>query len=378
MIHCAGAAIPSSTSAKAVPAMVRPSIVIKGVGAVGGFGCGTGELSDAMKRGGVQVGSLEVPTGEGPRQLAALRAETGRLSDFVAGRALRRMDQFSRLALLGAYLALEDGGMLGGDLGRLGVVIATGYGATGTTVSFIDSLMAAGDLCASPTHFANSIHSTAAANVSILLGAKGPSLTVNQLEMSVPSALLTAQRWLVEKRVDALLLGGVDELCELAGYLWLRRRGHQAGPAKPLDFGRESALPGEGAVFLLLTRGEGTEGYCRIDSVDFGNHYGGELSLPGQRPLLLGADGRRELAARYQAAVAPGTLVACHTQLYGTMPAAAGFDLACAALLLREPELANFSTVDSGIAAAPGEDGITVLRFAGATEYAVTNLSRLS
>jgi 3-oxoacyl-[acyl-carrier-protein] synthase II len=193
-------------------------LAIQGVGAVGAFGSGIQALRQALCAGKVPLGTLQVATAGGSLELPAYRADTEPLEEFVSKRALRRIDHFSRLALLGGYLALQDAGRLEADRSRLGVVIATGYGAMQTTFAFLDSFIDGGDACSSPTHFSNSVHNAAAANLSILLGATGPSLTVSQFELSVHSALLTARQWLAEGRVDAVLLGGVDELGAVLGY----------------------------------------------------------------------------------------------------------------------------------------------------------------
>jgi 3-oxoacyl-[acyl-carrier-protein] synthase II len=356
------------------------TIAVKGIGAVGGFGCGVAELAAALERGSVPVAGLTVPSATGPVQVPAYRAETGRLEEFVPKRTLRRVDHFSKLALLGAHLALADAGLLGSDLSRLAVVVASGYGATATTFAFLDSIIGDGDLCASPTHFANSVHNAAAANISIMLGAKGPSLTVSQFDMSVASALVSAQCWLAEGRADAVLFGAVDELSDLTGYLHYRQRGPQlAGGITPLETGAESSVLGEGAAFLLLTRQDDGPAYCCIDSVETGNRDVGELVLPADALLLLGADGRRELGARYRSLVPEGSPVACYAPLWGSMPAAAAFDLVAAALVLQRgsayPIPGAAGCTMRGVAVPLETTRICSLRLAGAEEFAAITMS---
>jgi 3-oxoacyl-[acyl-carrier-protein] synthase II len=313
-------------------------IAVQGIGVAGGFGSGVAEMRQALLSGASNRSSILLANCGEPLELPAFRADTSRLNEFVPLKALRRIDSFSRLGLLGAYLALEDAGVLAeGGQERLGVVIASGYGATGITFAFLDSFINDGDICASPTYFANSVHNSAAANISILLGATGPSSTVSQFHHSVPSALQTAWLWLAEGRVDRVLFGAVEELSELTGYAWYRQHGMTKEPEMtPLMTGRESAVPGEGAAFLLLSsREEAQEGYCLIDSVTTGRHLKpGFLDSPHDL-LLLGADGRREKGAEY-AALAEKSNIACFTPLYGSMPAGPALDLAVAALMLKE------------------------------------------
>lgn len=313
-------------------------ITVQGIGIVGGFGTGVAEIRQALLSGESRRSSLLFSNCGEPLELPALRADTSRLKDFVPLKSLRRIDNFSRMGLLGAYLALEDAGVLAeGKQERLGVVIASGYGATGITFAFLDSFINDGDICASPTYFANSVHNSAAANISIMLGANGPSTTISQFHLSVPSALQTAWLWLAEGRVDRILFGAVEELSELIGYAWYRQRGKTKEPEMtPLLTGRESAIPGEGAAFLLLSRKEEAQaGYCLLDRVRTGRHLKPGFLNSSQDLLVLGADGRKERGADY-AALAEKANIACFTPHYGSMPAGPAFDLAIAALMLKE------------------------------------------
>jgi 3-oxoacyl-[acyl-carrier-protein] synthase II len=356
-------------------------IAVKGIGVTGGFGCGVASLSTALEGGISRVAEMTLPTAQGPLQLPAFRAETERLEEFVPKRSLRRIDHYSRMGLLGAYLALADAGMLGPDLSRLGVVVASGYGATATTFAFLDSIIGDGDICASPTHFANSVHNAAAANISIMLGTKGPSLTVSQFDMSVQSALVSARQWLAEQRVDAVLFGAIDELSDLIGYIWHRQRGPQHPCAiSPLATDEESSIIGEGATFLLLTKEDDRRSYCTIDTIETGSLYGGKLSFPSEALLLLGADGRKELGDRYRATVPALSRVACYAPIYGSMPAAAAFDLAAAALILQNGKaypIPGAAGCDINGNAMPLETTrICAVRLAGANEYSAITMSR--
>lgn len=315
-------------------------ITILGIGVAGGFGTGVKEMHDALLSGQGNHSTILLENCGEPLALPAFRADTSRLKDFVPQKALRRIDNFSKLGLLGAYLALEDAGLLAdGCHDQLGVVIATGYGATGTTFAFIDSFINDGDICASPTHFANSVHNSAAANISMLLGATGPCSTISQFHHSVPSALQTASLWLTEGRADRVLFGAVEELSELIGYAWYRQRGYPVHAGmKPLMTGMESALIGEGAAFMLLSRrDEEREGYCQLEQVTTGKGLAPGFLDCADDLLLLGADGRQEIGAAY-ATVAEHPRIACFTGLYGSSSAGPAFDLAAAALMLKNDQ----------------------------------------
>jgi 3-oxoacyl-[acyl-carrier-protein] synthase II len=308
-------------------------ITVQGLGLVGGFGSGVDAFSQALAASISRRSALEVPTGAGPVLLEAFRADASPLKELIASRVLRRMDFFTRLGLLGARLALADAGLEPAGLEGLGMVMASGHGATASTYALLDSMINDGDPCSSPTHFAGSLHSSCAGNIAIALGSTGPNLTVSQFELSVPSALLTARQWLLDGRVERVLFGAVDELSDLTGYLWYRQHGGLPPAAlRPLRTGEDTAMAGEGAAFLLLSRREEAQaGYCTLEEVALGR----DLPRPdGQDLLVLAADGRPATGAHY-ARAARGARIACYTPLYGSSPMAPAFDLAAAALMLK-------------------------------------------
>lgn len=318
--------------------MMSPArIAVQGVGVVGAFGSGAARFQQALADSGTQPSIYPILHGGSPLALPAFRAETERLQDYVPLRSLRRVDRFARLGLLGAYLALDDAGILSeGRQERLGVIIATGYGATGITFAFEDSFYEVGDQFASPTYFANSVHNSVAANISLLLGATGPNFTVSQFHLSVPAALQTAWLWLAEGRVDRVLFGAVDELSELIAYAFYRQYGlPRDSRMQPLATAENSAVIGEGAAFLLLSRKEEAgPGYCLLDRVETGRGLRSWSPATEGELLVLAADGRKDLGPGY-AALAANAAVACWSPHYGSFPANPAFDLAAAALLLK-------------------------------------------
>jgi 3-oxoacyl-[acyl-carrier-protein] synthase II len=313
-------------------------IAVRGIGVAGGFGCGADQLRRALLSGESTPQNILIAAESRNLEFPVYLCDTSRLADFVNKRALRRVDHFSRMAVLASALALEDAGMLQEDHQNFAVVVASGYGATRTTFSFLDSVIDDGDACASPTLFSNSVHNAAAAHISILLKAKGPNVTVSQFEMSVPSALLTACCWLQEKGVDAVIFGGVDEYCNVLGYSWQRFFGldHKAD-MRPLEFNNQSAIAGEGAAFFLLTPGNGDKPkYGYIADVQMGH---GEIiapKIPENSLLILGADGHKLSGIHYARYAPPGNQAAIYSPLYGSIPIGPAFDIAIAALSIKE------------------------------------------
>ena len=316
-------------------------VAIKGIGVVGGFGCGIDSLHQTLSSGYNEPKMISMESKDRHVEIPVFLCDTSHLETFVNKRALRRVDHFSRMALLGAYLAFDDAGVASDVYENLAVVIATGYGATQTTFSFLDSIYYDGDTCASPTLFSNSVHNAAAAHVSILLKARGPTLTVSQLEMSVPSAMLSACQWLEDGQADAVLFGGVDEYCRVLGYSWTRFFGSsQKVNMRPLDWESQSAIAGEGSVFFLLTRDAGDSSkYGFISDIQVGNLTEHDLEIEKDTLVFLGADGHKSFGIQYVRNTPAGSKAVCYTPLYGSFPVGIAIDIAIAALSIKESKV---------------------------------------
>jgi 3-oxoacyl-[acyl-carrier-protein] synthase II len=307
-------------------------IGIKGIGVLGGFGCGIAELESALARGSSLQTTVAMKTSDGSFDVPALTAQTDRLADFVDKSALRRLDHYIRMALLGSYLALEDAGMLDAKQRRMGIIVATGYGSTCNMMDIQQALNNDAPLI-SPTRFANSVHNAAATHISILLDEMGPSLSVNDYDVSIPSAFLSACQWLREKRVEAVLVGGVDEYCRALGYNWYRRY-HSEDPGKnnPTDSVPGHAVIGEGACFFVLAPQEDSSPDGFIESVHMGNYTRGRMEAAKDAVYFLSVDGYNEYDDPYAVYLPKDTKVASYTHLYGGIPIGMGFDIAIAAL----------------------------------------------
>ena len=313
---------------------------IQGIGITGGFGTGREALLSAISSGGATAQHVSVKTSQGPCDMPVFPADVAKLDDFINKRVLRRVDHYSKLALLGAHLALEDAGKLEGDRSKMGIIIASGWGASRTTFAFLDSFINDGDNLSSPTFFSNSVQNAAAAHVSMMLNITGPGLSVSQFDLSVPSAILAAENWLREEEVDSVLLGAVDEYCDVLGYCWQRYWGEKATAdhtMDPLAFDIQTAIPAEGAVFFLLTADKGgSSSYGFIKDTVMSHCAVEPPDIATDVPLFIGADGQRQCGGYYKEHLPQGKKVACYTPAYGSIPVGPAFDMAIAAISRKE------------------------------------------
>lgn len=325
-------------------------VYIHGVGAVGPFGAGLQALATGLVRSPPVPQPAQMRGAGANLQQMVLPAGLSALEDYVPKRSLRRLDRFARLALLGGHLCLQDAGATPGDLQQAGLLLATGYGATATTFAFLDSCLEDGDALASPTHFSNSVHNAAAAHLAMQMSIQGPCCTVSRFKHSFAQALGTAQAWIKEGRVGAVLLGAVDELCDVLAYCHARFCGTKARPP----------LPGEGAAFFLLRpeppRDTVVRGIASLPSkeCDHGEHFS-----------IVEASTAWDQEHKAQ------PRQASHGRLYGVMPAGQGLDAAVAALCLQEGRF--YAPVGSNREAEklPDHAAIVCLQSAGQDQGAV-------
>lgn len=130
---------------------------------------------------------------------------------FVDVRKLRRAEPISKNVLLCAFRALEQARLKNVSRADLGISLAMGAGALGSTFKFLDSIIEDGDELSSPTAFASSVHNSTALFLSMFLGIHGPCVVTGQLDASFAGALLTAQQFLAKKMCPQVLVAVTED-----------------------------------------------------------------------------------------------------------------------------------------------------------------------
>lgn len=245
------------------------------MGIVNGYGS---LLSDLGKAYADDIGSITEPSDLVPGDgIFKLCADTASLGQYLSKGKLRRIDHYSRMALLAAGKAIQDADPCVFTKEETGVIVASGYGALSTTFAFLDSYIEKGDGLASPTHFSNSVHNAAAAHISIGYGMQGPSLTVSQFDMSFISALLSAAMWLEQRNVESVLIGTTDEYCDVLGYC-----------IHGLSKDKKKYSFSEGAAFFLVKAHKaGRSKYGWFEEITMGNYEKDTLIIPEDCDLIV-------------------------------------------------------------------------------------------
>ena len=307
---------------------------IAGMGIVFARGRGVAALETSLEKGWQPPTEVEVKGAE-PKRLPVYAVAAETLADKAVLTKARRADRFTRMAILAAADALADSGLgpAAADPARLGIILATGLGPHVTTFGFLDGILDFGDAAVSPTVFSHSVHNAAASYIAMTLGLRGPTLTVTDFHFAFHEAAALANLWLGEGRCDAVLVGAIDEL----GQVMQTACGELLTPAadgrvKPFLFKREAeAVPGEGSVFIMLTREPPPNRYGALDILPAGT-----LGSPaGVTHRLLEADGLIRDESGYRSAAAAGVPVGAYAPLFGSIMTGSAFHAAVAALMAR-------------------------------------------
>ncbi|HZI15671.1 MAG TPA: beta-ketoacyl synthase chain length factor [Myxococcus sp.] len=279
----------------------------------------------------------------------------------------RRLPRLERMALAVARQALASGPA--GD--SLAVVFGTGYGGLTATVDFLEGMATRGAEFGSPTAFHQSVHHSPAGQLSIMLGLKGPSLTVSAKELTGETALQVAMDLLAMGRAKRALVVAADEKVPALESAYRAFGVHAGAPGLEPRFQLE---PGEGAAALLL----GTEpGPLRIERCTLTAHPCPPLRFPKPEqfaPLL--RQGLEVGGAAYSLAAPNADVQAAEAAVLGETaatrwvdtghlgfhPSAGLLRLVAAALRLETPGAA---CVHHGLALGGGQS-LTVVRHAGA------------
>jgi 3-oxoacyl-[acyl-carrier-protein] synthase II len=305
---------------------------ILGIGTIFSRGLGIATWETALRNGWQKPADIE-----GQRPGSGTRAGYLVNLDAVADRTLlkkvRRADKLSKMAVLAAADAIADSGVRENARKKVGIILATAFGAHVTTFAFLDDILDYGETNVSPTTFSNSVHNAAASYVSSALNIQGPTLTVTQFRFSFQAALQLAKSWLDQGRCDYLLVGAVDQYGDVLGYVSDQKlTSAQDGMIRPFTFKPTCQVPGEGAVFFLLGKERAGNGYCAVEAV----HINADPDQARTVDInIIDADGMLPDESAYRSSLAPDIPVAAYTPLVGSMMTGSAFNLAAAALMLK-------------------------------------------
>ncbi|MCB9853703.1 MAG: beta-ketoacyl-ACP synthase II [Phycisphaerales bacterium] len=191
----------------------------------------------------------------------------GECTDFtpepvVDKRSAKRLDRFAQMAIVAAHSAwmqcgLADGGLV--DPTRFGVITGTGIGGISELEEQHKRLIEKGPSKVSAFTIPKLMSNAASGNISIMLGACGPSTAVGTACASATNAMGDAMHAIRRGDVDVVISGGSEAaltplgMSAFASMKALSTRNDDPKRAsRPFDKDRDGFVMGEGAGMVVL------------------------------------------------------------------------------------------------------------------------------
>ncbi|MEV6579034.1 beta-ketoacyl-[acyl-carrier-protein] synthase family protein [Streptomyces sp. NPDC051582] len=180
----------------------------------------------------------------------------------LGGRLARRLDRFAHLGLAAARRAVEDADLRVARCPpeRVGVVLGVGSNSLRTYVAEFTRLGQDRPAAVSPLALPRSIPSTAAGEIALDVGARGPNFTVSSACASGSNALGVARSLLLGGMCDVVLAGGSESWSRMTAVCFSQMRALSCRTdapslaSRPFDCDRDGFVLGEGAAVLVLER----------------------------------------------------------------------------------------------------------------------------
>jgi 3-oxoacyl-[acyl-carrier-protein] synthase II len=239
-------------------------VAVTGVGTVNACGAGGAKaVAESLTRGRSAIAPALFALDGSPSRLAA-QVDSGVLGALIDADRGRRLSRACQLAVAASELAVRDAGVAAGP--GLGIVVGTEHGDFRSSEAFARGYLDRGPAGLSPLIFPNTVMNTMASMAAIAVGARGPSVTLNQLTVAGDLAVARATALIQAGRTDAVVAGGVDEIYDVA-YRRLAEmralspmRGAEGEGCRPYEPSHNGPVQGEGATFVVL---EDLDGACR-------------------------------------------------------------------------------------------------------------------
>jgi len=182
-------------------------------------------------------------------------------TDYISRKDVRRMDRFAQLAVAASLQAVEQAGIKINPTNQnnIGVLIGTGAGGLITLAQQIQVMLESGPDRVSPFLAPMMATDMASAQVSILLGAKGPNFCTTSSCSSSSDAIGVAYETIKRGDAQTMITGGSEAIITPIGIAAfnanraISTRNEEPQKAScPFDADRHGFVLGEGATILIL------------------------------------------------------------------------------------------------------------------------------
>jgi len=240
---------------------MRKRVVVTGLGCISPVGNNAIDTWEALLAG--RSGAAPITAFDASRHKTKFAAE---VKDFdpvalFGQREARKMDRFTQFATAAALEALEHSGLKIDEHNRdrVGILIGTGIGGISTIIEQYEILKDRGPDRISPFLIPMMIADSAAGNLAIRIGARGPNMSLATACASGTNGVGEAAEMIRRGAADAMVAGAAEAAIQaltMAGMnvmtaLSTRNDAPQRA-SRPFDRDREGFLMGEGSAVLIL------------------------------------------------------------------------------------------------------------------------------
>lgn len=250
-------------------------VVITGMGVVSPIGNNLIEMWNSVKAGKCGIGSITHYDTTNRKVTLAGEIKNFDFETVIDKRELRKMDRFTRLAVVAAEEAMSDSGLSieTEDRDRIGVMVSSGIGGLGTIEAEHSKGLEKGFDKISPYFIPMTITNMAAGTIAIRYGLQGMCNCVVTACAGGTNAIGDAFRSIRDGYADVMVCGGTEASITplgIGGFTSLMALSRSTDPMRasiPFDKERSGFVMGEGAGILVLEEYEhaqarGAKIYC--------------------------------------------------------------------------------------------------------------------
>lgn len=241
--------------------VTRTRVVVTGLGCVSPLGNNVEATWSAVRAGRSGAGPITLIDAQDLRTQFAAEVKDFDSKSLLGRRLARRTDRFTQFALVATEEAIEHARLRIDDQmsARVGVVIGTGIGGIGTLVRENVTYRELGARRVSPFMVPMMLPDSAAGQVAISFGLRGPNMAVVTACASSSNAIGEATEAIRRGAADVMIAGGAEAAIvdvAMAGFNVMdaisTRNDDPVGASRPFDLDRDGFVVGEGGASLVL------------------------------------------------------------------------------------------------------------------------------
>ena len=236
-------------------------VFVTGLGAITPVGLNITDTWDSLVSGTSGISNITSFDAENYKTKIAAEVTNFEPGDYIEKKQVRRLDRFVQLAIGAALQAVEHANL---DINqsnstRIGVMIASGIGGIITISNQLEVLAVKGPNRVSPFFVPMMLPDMASGQVSMTIGARGPSIATVSACASGADSIGAAFNQLQSENLDVIIAGGTEaSICPIgiagfnACHALSTHNEHPQEASRPFDAERDGFVCGEGSGVLVL------------------------------------------------------------------------------------------------------------------------------